>query len=155
VILKLEDRFASETMVERRIHAAKFLTTPPPLDDKRWDEINDVLDFFQVVGTITRLGHLRHELTYKWFSYWLLHYFEGCQDYIKKMRLGSEITWGDFVWLHEAMTKYDQAHNGGAYCNLSSESVKEFFDWEIRVLTAHLKTKVQTLKQVNAECDEA
>jgi hypothetical protein len=139
VILKLEDRFGDLILVQRRLHAASFLRSPPPNDDPRWDDLNDLIDFFQVVGTITKLNHLRIELTYKWFSYWLLHYYAACKDYISAQRESSPVIWKDLVDLYSQMIEFDKKNNNGHLSNLTEEDLQKFLVWEDQVLRAHYK----------------
>jgi hypothetical protein len=137
IITKLEDKFESEKMIAKRRYAAEFLLTNPTIDDPRWDNISDLIDFFQVIGTITIKNEIDHELPYKWFYYWLSNYYIACKGYIEKARQSSPITWGDFVKLYEKLKQYDNECNEGKLSNFSKEEIEGFLKWELNSLKAH------------------
>jgi hypothetical protein len=144
----IEDRFASDTVLKRRKHAATFLLDPPHIEDPSWDDLSDFIDFFQALGTIVRSGRLTPELAYKWFSYWWLHYYPAVSKYIYKARNnGKSITWADAVDLYERFRLFDLQNNDGLYSNPSETELKEFFEWEIRAIRPSLTALDVTTSQ--------
>jgi hypothetical protein len=140
LVTKLEDRFDSERMIAKRRYAAEFLLKNPTVDDPRWDKVSDLLDFFQVVGTLTRGENINKELTYKWFFYWFSHYYTACKEYIKKQRGDDEtIAWKDLVDLYKDLEAYDKEINNGKLSNPDKTALEDFFKWELDSLKAHEK----------------
>lgn len=134
-VTRIEDRFDSDRMLKHRKHAATYLLNPPVLTDSTWHDLSDFIDFFQALGTIVKMGHISPELSYKWFSYWWLHYYPALSEYIFKVRDdGKSITWADAVDLYERFREYDLQNNKGQYSNLSTEELRIFFEWEISVV---------------------
>lgn len=143
---RLEDRFDGRSMLMQRRFAATFLLNPPQVPHERWHELSDFIDFFQALGTITRLGHIREELAYKWFFYWIAHYLPAMKEYIEDERRGRpdapkppKLLWADALWLYEKLSEFDRLHNDGAWSNPSAEALKAFFLWEIDAIEGRLE----------------
>lgn len=136
LVLKFDEKFESERMRSLRKKAAEFLRLrpPPAAGDPRWHELSEFIDFFQIVGTAMALGHIRVEVVYKWFSYWYLHYYPRCADYIKSQQKDSPITWADAVELYKQLRDFDLLKNRGAFSNLSEGDLNAFFEWELETL---------------------
>lgn len=138
LILNFENRFLAEDMQKKRRMASEFLKNYRSLDpgDARWGKVSDVVDFFQTLGTFAKSGHVNIELIYKFFYYWLSHYWSACQAYIEKTRSQSSITWEDAAWLHARLRAYDRRHNAGALSNINSAQLDSFFEWELENLAS-------------------
>ncbi|HEY7655218.1 MAG TPA: hypothetical protein VH881_00010 [Burkholderiales bacterium] len=125
-------------MTKTRKTASSFLLqgheVPPA--DVRWGQVSDVLDFFQILGTFAKAGHVNTELLYKFFYYWLSNYWKACEGHVKVTQLSSPMTWGDAKWLYESLRAFDQRNNFGLLSDPSSEKMSVFFQWEYENLSA-------------------
>lgn len=132
------NRFHEVKMAERRKVASAFLRKRRdiPFDSPEWNDASDVLDFFQVVGTVARSGYLDPKVLYKLLFYWLTHYRNACCDYIEFQQKATPIVWQDMEWLYQQLVICDQQLNAGALSRLSPEQLDEFFTWEMENLAS-------------------
>src|SRR5574341_417659 len=103
LMLKFEERFRSDDMKPRRMRAAAFLVSQRasvPLANSAWHQVDDVIDFFQVVGTLVKRGHASQELAHNFFHYWFSHYWLAVQGYVRYIRVESPVTWAEAAWLY-------------------------------------------------------
>lgn len=129
----LDQQFCSAGFCKKRRLAAEHLcqTTKTDAVNEDWDVVSDVLDFFQVLGTTVKHGHIRTELVYKYFFYWFSNYWIAGLPYVKYVQQNSRITYGDAHWLYQKLASYDQKHNAGALVNQSENERIEFLQWEV------------------------
>jgi hypothetical protein len=80
--LKMEDRFDSNSMVTARSKLARQLLTNAPHDEIQ----EDVMNFFESVGTMFRRGYLDPEMTWAAFSFYAIHWWAACKEYIDTER---------------------------------------------------------------------
>jgi len=78
--LRLDERFESPEFQKKRCAAAHAIKRQPGSD------IEDVLDFFESIGLLTRRGALDEEFVYSTFFYWLHGYASKCRDLIAEQR---------------------------------------------------------------------
>ncbi len=116
LILNFNVAFHDPLMQTRRQRAAKFLSESSslPVSDPRWMAVDDLIDFFQQLGTIVLYAEIDHALVFKYFYVWQSCYWRLCRDYIEDVRRMSRITWQDADTLHTLLATYDADHNGGA-----------------------------------------
>lgn len=132
LVLNFESRFLDERMTRHRTAAAKFLQSERRLDphQPQWETVSEVIDFFQVLGTCARIGHVKIELVYKFFYYWLSNYWIASMPFIKRTRGNSSITWDDAQWLYDKLKAFDLKKNSGALSAPSDDDLDKFFSWE-------------------------
>lgn len=163
VMLKYEDMFRDEDMLEERVALSRFLLenmdVPVTRDNaESWDVASETLDFFQGLATFTRKQSLDIETVHKNFFYWLSFYYPACVGYIRFEqggRKGPESTvtgeqikvvprplyLADLDWLFGELSRLEKTHNAGAYLLHSDEDKREFFEWEIELSTKRLLKK--------------
>ena len=132
LILDFYNRFHAEQMARRRKIASLFLLQGRELapTDTKWNQVSDVLDFFQVLGTFAKSGYVNTELLYKFFYFWLSRYWKACEGHIKLTQESSPMTWDDAMWLYECLHTFDQKNNSGSLSNPTAEQLNAFFQWE-------------------------
>lgn len=130
--LDFYNRFHSEQMGKKRKIASTFLARGRMLspNDDKWGQTSDVLDFFQILGTFAKSGYVDSGILYRFFYFWLSHYWAACENHIKHVQASSPITWSDAGWLCRSLAAYDKKHNNGALSNPSDEQLTAFFQWE-------------------------
>lgn len=133
VLMQYNELFDSTRMHQHRVRASKFLLNPskPEESHEDWEVVADILSFYQMLGNIVRLRHVRIELAYKDFFYWLSHYGKACTTYIVFTQSKSPITFSDASWLHAKLLKYDRRANNGTLSNPSPYDLQTFFEREI------------------------
>ena len=137
LILGLEDRFQSPSLIEQRRAAARFLlqyndvedgrSLPP--DDPKWEDMDDIIDFFQTLGTMTKTGHLSKELVYKFFFPWLRVYWSGADSYIKSVRK-DPVVWADAEWLYQTVVQLEKKLNKSRRLQRDLDGWKRFVEAE-------------------------
>lgn len=133
LMLDMLATFNEEKLCKKRSTAAQFLSVHASCapDDPKWDVVSDVIDFFQVVGTLGKAGYVDRSLIHNFFYFWLSHYYPLCEKHIRYVRNKSPITWGNACWLYLAMKSYDVRHNNGALSSHSSDEHLVFLTWEM------------------------
>lgn len=95
ILLRLETRFDEPDFREIRRAAAQALIQGP---DSR---IDDVIDFFETIGLLTRRRILHSEVVWNEFSYWVFGYWLLAENYIRTKRVGDPLRWVEFEWLYK------------------------------------------------------
>jgi hypothetical protein len=104
--LRLDERFESPEFLKKKYAAAHAIKEQPGSD------IEDVLDFFESLGLLTRRGALDQEFVYSTFFYWLHGYVSKCQDFIAEQRKEYPARYGDLVWLHRKLVAIEERRYG-------------------------------------------
>lgn len=67
LLFKMNDIFSSPDFMKKRKKAAKFLLREPGFN--KWDciEVEDVLDFFQMIGSLTKKGIIDKTLAWEFY----------------------------------------------------------------------------------------
>jgi hypothetical protein len=136
VVLDFYNRFHAEQMAQKRKAASSFLLQSRSLapNDTRWNQVSDVLDFFQILGTFAKAGYVSTELMYKFFFFWLSPYWKASDGHIKLTQASSPMTWADAEWLHGRLCDFDQRKNFRLLSNPTSAQLDVFFRWETQNL---------------------
>lgn len=126
--LSLEPRFDSKEMKQARKKLAKQLD---PYEQSKHDQITEeVLEFFESVGTVYRLGLLQEELAISSFSYYANRWWEAAKAYIdreRKARGDDRSLFSQFEAFVKAMQKHDP--------RIDDDELKNFLDNEKRLKT--------------------
>jgi len=139
--LRLEERFDSKAVVIARRAAAKQLQNFNDVEtrsdatlvtsDPRWTDVDDIMNFFETVGTVTRLGHVDQALAYHFFFPWLNLYWQGARRYIDAQRsLSPAVVWKDAEWLYRVLCSQERELNGGKRLTWTEAEFKEFINEE-------------------------
>jgi len=97
LLLRFEARFDEPAFRSSRQTAAEALMQGP---DHR---IDDVIDFFETVGLLTRRRVLNPEVIWNEFSYWVFGYWLVAKDYITGKRADDPLRWVEFEWLYKKL----------------------------------------------------
>ena len=132
LIIDFDKRFESEEMRRKRKLTGEFLSQPqrPSTKDPKWSEVDDVIDFFETLGTCVRTGHINVELAYRFFYYWLGRYWLACETYINEARETVPQQWDDAEWLYKKLRAYDVKRNAGKFTNPTDQDLRTFFEDE-------------------------
>lgn len=127
LILKLDERFNGELISKARKAAAKSIS------DKTYDEVDDVLDFFEMIGMLTRHRALDEKMVWSMFSYWIYHYWYSTKEYVDETRKKTPTIWSYLAYLHKRMLAVDRRESGNADYEQAptEEELKEFLEYEI------------------------
>ena len=82
LLLKYYDRFYSPEMHKTRQTAAQQLLAGKSPNY----ELEDVLDYFGIIGALLERKALDHKLAYGLFDWWILRYWSCAQEYINARR---------------------------------------------------------------------
>lgn len=126
LIIKLDERFNSEEMQKARQDAAKSLL------DKTYTGADDMLDFFEMIGLLTRRGALDEKMVWHTFFYWLHRYWCSANEYITKERREDFTVWADLNYLHSRVVDIEKRERRCTDSDLllSEDSIKEFLEEE-------------------------
>ncbi len=129
LILRLDDRFGSEEMRKARQAASKSLL------NKTNTDADDVLDFFEMIGLLTRRGALDEKMVWHTFFYWIHRYYHAANEYITKERQKDPTVWKDLVHLHKRVIAIEKRERRCPDSNLllSEDSLDEFLKEEIEL----------------------
>jgi hypothetical protein len=128
LIPKMDERFGSASMREKRKRAAQALRFKRNLEDAE-----DVWDFFDTLGYMVRRGAIDKEMVWHTFFYWIDGYWSASSEYIAAEQEKTPTVWEDFRMLHEltlALEKKRLAEKNRAYVPITPE---EFLEEEMSV----------------------
>ncbi len=100
-VIKFDERFNSLEMLKKRKTAAKLLK------EGNFTDVEDVLDFFEMVGMLARRGLLDKTMVWATFSYWIIHYYHLTKEYIKIRQKASSTLWNYFEELFSLVSKVE------------------------------------------------
>jgi hypothetical protein len=137
ILVRLDMHFRGEEMRTTRKDAAEYLlryylhqNNEAIVNEENdvGDPLPDVLDFFDLIGLLTRKDELDMELIYTTFYPFVLRYYPAAQKYIEEVRHSEadkdETAWENFEWLYkEVLSKREP---------LPEEKIKEFFEDEVK-----------------------
>lgn len=124
LLLRSEDQFRNnEKMLEKRRKAAQAL-----LKGEIVTELDDVLDFFELVGLLMRRGALDEEMV--WYSFYTraIGYWTSAQKYISDVRSKDKTIWMDFEYLIMGLIAIEKRKTRRSHIEIlpSEESLKKF-----------------------------
>ena len=136
LLMKFEDQFFGKRMRAARLAVATLflfsnsysLKIEDDETEEKWEDLSDIFDFFQGLGTIVASEAIPTDMAYKSFYYWMKFYFEAGKNYIEYQQKYSPITWADACYLYKECKKNDSKKE------ITNEDFKQFFEWEIRNL---------------------
>lgn len=110
LLTRLEENFDGEVLRHSRRSAARAL-----LEKQRLNEAEDVFDFFETVGLLSRLEALNDEMVHSTFFHWINAYWVAGRTYIEKRRQDkSTVLWVDFEGVYQrtcALERQKDAHS--------------------------------------------
>jgi len=135
IIMDFDKQFNAPEMIQIRKKAAQSIRAcreqKASPDDSRWTDVEDVIDFFQGMGTFVRDGHADVKVAYKFFGYWVIRYRVACKQRIDfQQRDAGLLVWADFEWLFKQFKKVDRKLNEGRHVAAGNESLDAFLEGE-------------------------
>ncbi len=107
LLLRLDDQFNSATLrAARRLSAEGLLAGNEPA------QLDEVLNFFEMVGLLLRRSALDRRMVWQSFAYWVLGYCDAAEPYIAKQRAADHTVWTELEYLQQALVKEEKKHRG-------------------------------------------
>lgn len=82
VAMKLDEQWNEGYLDRRRSAAAALLLSPDKRGSGDEDHIEDVLDFFETLGHLTKRGALDAEMVWSYFFYWFYGYWLSAREFL-------------------------------------------------------------------------
>jgi hypothetical protein len=126
LLLRFNDDFFGDRMRNARERAAKGIK------QKKYEEVDDVLDFFETVGLLVRRRAVDELFVWHSFSYWIHRYRALTRDHVVSCRAKDATWWEDFVWLEDRLTEVAKKRLGCPYADvvLGPEDLANFIEDE-------------------------
>jgi len=102
LLLKLEDRFSSDSFKALRRSAARSIKT------HAYDDAEEILDFFTLIGLLVRRQALDPQLVWHAFFYWIHNYGAALKPYIAEAQRKDPTVWNSFLYLRDQVTKVEK-----------------------------------------------
>jgi len=130
LLLNLEDKFNNDKMLKIRRSAAREL-----LLHKEKSDVDNVLDFFEMVGMLVRRGALDDFMVWHNFFYWIHGYYLPNSDYIVESRIEDPTIWVDLVELYKRLVSIEKNERqcSDEKLQLTEEELTEFLEGERKV----------------------
>lgn len=126
LILKLSERFHSADFKRSRRAAARSLK------DNTFVDFDDVLDFFELVGMLTKRKALDDEMVWATLFYWINNYWHTSNSYVNLIRQHDDTVWEYFCELRERMIQIEMRKRGSvAVGEVSSTELEKFVREEL------------------------
>jgi hypothetical protein len=119
VLLEVNDYFHSSTMLETRQKAAASL-----LNDSYDDNVENLLDFFEMVGYLSKRRAIKKQLVWSNISYWIILYWYAAKVYIEKEQQKIPRRWENMNSLFRYLSKMERKKFGITI--ITQESIKSF-----------------------------
>jgi hypothetical protein len=136
LLLKFEDQFHSEEFRKiRKVAAGILLKAIGNMSETSGFksnilELDELLDFFQMVGVLTHKRVLDKELVWNSFYYYLNYYYLGGGGYISYNRKNAPAIWEEVEWLFQEFRKIEKKHRLPLITDLSKLAIKKFLSEE-------------------------
>jgi len=133
LLLRLDEEFDSEEFKKKRRAVAKLLLKEEENFEKgkRLEEVEDILNHFQIIGFLLRKGVLDKELVWVHFFFWLNHYYLFLKPHIASVREWEPTAWEDVDWLHRRLAVLERKHRPkGMSIQPTDEMIREFLTRE-------------------------
>jgi hypothetical protein len=126
LLLKLDDRFSSDSFKALRRAAARSIKT------HTYDDAEEILDFFTLIGLLVRRRALDPELVWHAFFYWIHNYGTALKPYINEAQRKDSTVWNGFVYLHKQVTEVEKSERkcSDADLGITEKELEEFIRTE-------------------------
>lgn len=113
LIMKFVDQFSSPRMIAVRHAAANtLLKKPEERKDEDYFKVDDVLDFFETVGLLSRKKAVDDRFVWHSFYVWIDGYYQAAKQYIDDTQKEQKSTWIDLSNLHEKLRMIEKTEEG-------------------------------------------
>jgi hypothetical protein len=113
-LLKLMDKFDSKPFREKRIAATKACLCKLESKDPG-DDVDDLLDFFDDVAFLVKIGALRKTMMHHAFYHWVRLYFQASEKHIVDYRTAEPTVWANLWWVYPHLKALEKAKSRGTY----------------------------------------
>lgn len=138
MILNLFESFNNDEMRRARKASATYLLSSmdnPNTDEQPNTDVEKVLDFFQLIGLLTRRGALDKQMVWSKFFYYLHPYHYAAEKYITTRRnIHEDISlWADINKLHKRLISIEKHERQCPITKISldKDSIKKYLEEEI------------------------
>jgi hypothetical protein len=108
LIMKLDEKFESNEFRRRRARAAEHLKSDFKDGMEGQVALEDVLNFFEMLGFFHRKGAVDSETVWHTFGTWVVSYYALSRDYIALCRQEDVAWYRELTSLYEATKAFDQ-----------------------------------------------
>jgi hypothetical protein len=113
-LLKLIEKFDSETFGEKRIAATKACLSGLESKDPG-DDVDDLLDFFEDVAFLVKIGALRKTMMHHAFYHWVRLYFQASEKYIIDYKTARPTVWANLRWIYPQLNALENSKIPGTH----------------------------------------
>jgi len=124
LIMKLDDRFNSKEMQKKRQIAVESLP------NKGNPSTSEILDFFELIGLLTRRGAIDEEIVWNTFSYSIYYYYYLAREYVKEVRKSDPHMWENLDYLHRRLDTVNKRRYKDSDLLPSEADLKQFLEEE-------------------------
>jgi hypothetical protein len=124
VLMEVNDHFHSGTMLETRQKAASSL-----LVESYDDNVETLLDFFEMVGYLSKRKIIRKEFISNNISYFIIRYWYAVKVYIDKEQQKNPRRWDNMTSLFRYLSKMERKKYGVTI--ITQDSIKAFLEKEL------------------------
>jgi hypothetical protein len=134
--LDVRNRWDSDRMLQRRKALAYHFDSPPtPVTEQFYMQLNeDVLNFFEDLGSLLRLEYVDERLIYDFLSYYVKGWYTVCRPYIEwlQARKKDDSLFSDFKFLADHMMDREtrERQTARSQVALNEKEIKEFLSEE-------------------------
>lgn len=132
LLFKFDDRFHADGFRQVRASAAKALQGKA----EDYSPVDDVLDFFEMMGLLARRKSLDLEMVWSSFFNWLDGYWNAASGYIRDIRSDEQIVWDEAERLYHKLRAVERKKTGCTDSQLiwSREHIDGFLESETSVV---------------------
>jgi hypothetical protein len=126
-LLEINEYFHSGAMLETRRKAAAAL-----LNDSYDEHVEDLLDFFEMVGYLFKRGAIKKDFVWNNISYWIIRYGYAANIYREKEQQRLPRRWQNLTSLFRYLVRMERNKYGISV--ITNDSIKEFLKREHELL---------------------
>lgn len=123
VLFEINEFFHSRSMLETRQKAASAL-----LENAYDEHVERLLDFFEVVGYLTKRRLIRKQVVWSTLAYWIIRYWYASRAAIEKERQRTPRRWEHMARLFHSLSKMDRKKYGLSV--LTQDTMRAFLEKE-------------------------
>ncbi len=128
LLLEVNEYFHSGAMLGTRQKAAAAL-----INDSYDENVEDLLDFFEMVGYLSKRHAIKRELIWHNISHWIIRYGYAAKIYREEDQQKLPRRWENLTALCRHLSRMERRKYGVSV--VTQESVKEFLDKERDILS--------------------
>lgn len=123
VLFEINEYFHSDAMLATRRKAATAL-----LNDSHDENVEELLDFFEMVGYLSRRCTIRKEFIWNHIAYFIIRYWYAAKVFIEKERQKNPTRWVNMTSLFQYLSKMERKKYGVSV--ITQGSIRGFLEKE-------------------------